>query len=845
MFRLRGRGGRGADAPADRPAIPAAPQAVPAPAPPRGEWRELAVQRTTFAAPRLLTAPDAFASGLGTWQNPSLSGELAHAVTPTAPSGLVSGIADIAAPAPEAAPAVPEPAPSTATPAASAVPLPVRPSAPEPRLTVARLATVDLPVRPLAALPGSVRSARPEPVAALPQVEHSAPGSSEAEPFAPGPAPAAVQRSAAPLVGAESSAVTLSESARPHTAPEVPEPVLPPVQRSVAAPPVGRPAQPAAAAAPPVGESAGPHTLPEAVPPSVQRSASAPLLGGQPQPGPAAGLSAASAGPRTAPWTGAGSAQARPLGLGAPLSAGTETSPPPGLGAPLPPPVQRVRADGASPRPGYVGEPLPAVPSPPRNASGAPVVQRQSADSAPGGVPAPSPSSEGGPHIADASPEPPPSAAVAPLLGDATPLVQRSAADAATSAFDPPATPSDGPPRPGGRPPADVPQPADGPRAAVQSVQRQQTDGGAPAQRAPGGPVAEPPPAAAVAPLLGDATPLVQRSADPASGDPAPLPGGSGGPMGDLPMSPLPAAPSAQRRAAGSAPPVRLAAESVPAPLPPQVRASVQRQEAGPGNRDGHGVAPPAGPPPPGGRSAPLLGEAVPLVQRSADLTAGDPASSPESSASAPASADPAARFRGPVRPAVQRVGLVGERGLELRAAATPREPEEHGTAAPAVVPVVWTRPDQRATAPAASVQRQAGSPPTGPDAVPVVQRAEPPAAGGTAAPQTAGDLALAAGIASREPDGSFVFAPPAPRVSVQREPDAPEAAPAPAPPPEPPPTTPAPGPAPAAAPAAPQAAAENTDELVRRLLAPLTRLLRAELRLDRERAGMRLDSRH
>ncbi|MFE2287975.1 hypothetical protein ACFXDJ_27890 [Streptomyces sp. NPDC059443] len=36
-----------------------------------------------------------------------------------------------------------------------------------------------------------------------------------------------------------------------------------------------------------------------------------------------------------------------------------------------------------------------------------------------------------------------------------------------------------------------------------------------------------------------------------------------------------------------------------------------------------------------------------------------------------------------------------------------------------------------------------------------------------------------------------------------------------------------------------------STDELVRRLIGPLGRLLRAELRLDRERAGVRLDPRH
>ncbi|MCB5168492.1 hypothetical protein LG634_27175 [Streptomyces bambusae] len=51
--------------------------------------------------------------------------------------------------------------------------------------------------------------------------------------------------------------------------------------------------------------------------------------------------------------------------------------------------------------------------------------------------------------------------------------------------------------------------------------------------------------------------------------------------------------------------------------------------------------------------------------------------------------------------------------------------------------------------------------------------------------------------------------------------------------------------PSPPAQAAAPPAPAESTDALVRRLIGPLSRLLRAELRLDRERAGVRLDPRH
>lgn len=251
----------------------------------------------------------------------------------------------------------------------------------------------------------------------------------------------------------------------------------------------------------------------------------------------------------------------------------------------------------------------------------------------------------------------------------------------------------------------------------------------------------------------------------------------------------------------------------------------------------------------------------------------------------------------------VQRVALVGERGLDLRAAPTPQEPQRQ-VADSAVVPVVWTQPARPSPGPGGlpgdepvvqpvvqpgayaaglPVQRVtvagAGQPLSGPGDVPVVQRSggggaesgsgsgsygpgpsvqrlglsgaerplsgqdRPPGAGPDArgllpvSGRDTGDLAVAAGIGSREPDGSIAFAAPA---TVQRAPDAP-APPAPqatAPPaPE---AQPPPG-----APAQAVAAGESTDELVRRLLAPLTRLLRAELRLDRERAGMRLDSRH
>lgn len=134
------------------------------------------------------------------------------------------------------------------------------------------------------------------------------------------------------------------------------------------------------------------------------------------------------------------------------------------------------------------------------------------------------------------------------------------------------------------------------------------------------------------------------------------------------------------------------------------------------------------------------------------------------------------------------------------------------------------------------------------------------PGASSTARPATptglvdAGTVAVAAGIAQRMADGSVVFTPPG---TVQRAPDdsaVPSTEPAPAePPPEAPQDTssppagetPAPGGTDPAHPAGTGGTPKVTDELVRALFGPLSRLLKAELRLERERAGHLIDTRH
>ncbi|MFF5720850.1 hypothetical protein [Streptomyces buecherae] len=207
------------------------------------------------------------------------------------------------------------------------------------------------------------------------------------------------------------------------------------------------------------------------------------------------------------------------------------------------------------------------------------------------------------------------------------------------------------------------------------------------------------------------------------------------------------------------------------------------------------------------------------------------------------------------------------------------------------------------ARGPAVEVQRWAGPRPGGPSAPgggrgptrtrsnapsPALQRAtephRPTAQHGGGVRQSsparplpdAGAVAVAAGVAQRMADGSVVFRQPAATPptagppSVQRdvetaEPPPPDPPPDPGPEPEP-----EPGPEPVpdaeppggdeppdgdgeAAPGGGQSASDGrgrgapavTDELVRALFAPLSRLLKAELRLERERAGFLIETRH
>ena len=385
---------------------------------------------------------------------------------------------------------------------------------------------------------------------------------------------------------------------------------------------------------------------------------------------------------------------------------------------------------------------------------------------------------------------------------------------------------------------------------------------------APTGPVAEPDAPAPGAPATRPDTPPVQRTATdapPTPPAPSTLPaprrtGGLGAPLPGLP-------PTAQRRAVR--PPAPPSAQVQRAPEPMEARAE---PEAHQGPQDA--TAEPE-------TMAPLLGGA-PLTEPAA----GDPLPQPVTGGAEGSSHEPAAPVQRATPRAVDRptAPLLGDRPLPLRTTAAPpaeavvqRAPESAGTdggapgpspfapappGPPPAVAVRWTAPDAGLApgAPAApvrravsSVQRQTPPPPA---------RPEPFTGRGPRVPasvRSAGAFAVAAGVAQRMADGSVVF-PSAPRDGtsrpvVQRDPEtAGEPPPPPLPEPDP---EPGPEPGPAAAERPPATTATSTspdgtpqtppvtDELVRALYAPLSRLLKADLRLERERSGFLINTRH
>nr|WSX76374.1 hypothetical protein OH826_22580 [Streptomyces sp. NBC_00899] len=370
------------------------------------------------------------------------------------------------------------------------------------------------------------------------------------------------------------------------------------------------------------------------------------------------------------------------------------------------------------------------------------------------------------------------------------------------------------------------------------------------------------------------APPAVQRSAHP-----------------EAPPLPRPATPPVQRTTEQPAvrPPQHLGiGEPLPG-LPPTARGPAARSTPAPARPE------PEAPQAPEAHDAPAPADSPaggPLLGDNPLLPPGDNAAEPGAAPDPDAAPGTAQALRDPLAlVGVQRLpadlphpppphasgpermtGLVGERPVPLFARTG--SPETTTTPAPdPEQPVVarWAteapdEPARRTAAPATPyVQRSTGTAPVGPNPPPPPHPERRRAAANR--PWTdAGSVAIAAGVAQRTADGSVVFTAPSPTaLAVQRAPDPapvttdPEFAPSPvsdgsdaadsasaAPDPGGPAATTTSKPAdPAQKPDAEGAAQHVDDALVRALFPRLSRLLKDELRRDRERAGFLINTRH
>ncbi|MFI2318508.1 hypothetical protein [Streptomyces sp. CB00072] len=236
----------------------------------------------------------------------------------------------------------------------------------------------------------------------------------------------------------------------------------------------------------------------------------------------------------------------------------------------------------------------------------------------------------------------------------------------------------------------------------------------------------------------------------------------------------------------------------------------------------------------------------------------------------------------GPVAPLLGDRPLV-PRNVDVQRAAEPRSgpaggsaPDPGGSASPPEgVPVRWTGAEDGGPLPGPGVSvgnAPPGATPAGPPSAFLQRRAAEgppvpasvarslPGSGSARRLPSAGAVAVAAGVAQRMADGSVVFGG-APvsgtsRPVVQRDSDVAEEPPPPDPDPEPDPVTEPEdraepgtgtedGSGAGAAPKDGKGAPAVTDELVRALYTPLSRLLKNDLRLERERAGHLINTRH
>lgn len=325
----------------------------------------------------------------------------------------------------------------------------------------------------------------------------------------------------------------------------------------------------------------------------------------------------------------------------------------------------------------------------------------------------------------------------------------------------------------------------------------------------------------------------VTPEAEPDSGGPtAPL-------LGDSPLLPA---------ASDSTPPD----STPPGPAP-----AVQRTPA---------VEPqvPLAPPPSTAPVAPLLADRPVTLQ---NVSGGGPRAVQRSAVDGVAPSPPAGAGPMPV-PGTEPVSLADAVPVRWTSGGVGAPSMAATPSVPAALQRSVTAPGQGTGAPSPplhALQRQAAGGPPVPRSLPgsgsrtAPSAVHAPSASGPSF-TSAGSVAVAAGVAQRMADGSVVFGSPPPPYAppvVQREtgteepppPDPPQEA-APEPDAEP---RPEPGPATEghAAPgapghgAAPGGAPVVTDELVRALYPPLSRLFKADLRLERERAGFLINTRH
>lgn len=551
-----------------------------------------------------------------------------------------------------------------------------------------------------------------------------------------------------------------------------------------------------------------------------------------------------------------------------------------GLGEPLPalPPTAQAKPAARTSTP---LAPEPGVPEGPADSGSQPVVARVSEPDEPA---APAPATM--PLLGHASPEPhtPGNTGSAPEAGRSTPKDEPPAQPSSRPAQLQRATAPPPMPEPGGGPPTAVPElpvtpPAPAapplgddpvesrPFQAVEGVAAASThDSSVPAsaevaateqarpllggnvlevhpdsathhpETGPGRPEPEQPPAVQQQPVQLQRAPETPAMAG-STGDSAPV-------QPQEAAAPPPSAPllgdnhiQAHADSALEPPEPRSASE----PVPPQ------RESAG-------------GAPAPGQRAVPAQATelVVPLVaQRSMQLLSHVPAPADDGPGPLPGPPVPAApvvpaRWSSPGEPG----GGSGSLGRQQPTPVTPGPPASSG-AVPVQRSVALTTPSRPLTAtPAARATRVSGPDMAGSPAGGVVD---------------AGSVAVAAGVAQRMADGSVVFRRPQvqrdggtpPEATQQSEPS-PEPLPEGSTPSQPPPAGPETGPEtgpeagpPAGADTAAAAAAgaaggstgagtpKVTDELVRALFAPLSRMLKTELRLERERAGFLINLRH